>query len=109
MERLYVVIRSDLPAGAIASQACHAVSEFATLFPELHGLWHRGEKNIVLLSIAGETELVALRMRIAEHAIPCVSVQEPDLGWASTAIAFHGQGSKLVSSLPLALREPRAA
>lgn len=107
MDRLYVVTRSDLAPGAQLAQSCHAVSAFASAFAELHRLWHSEGQNLVVLAISGEAELRALLKRVASEAVPNALFCEPDLDGELTAIAFGGQGARLVSSLPLALRAPR--
>lgn len=40
MEKLYIIVRGDLPAGAQCAQACHAISTFAAEHPEVHLSWH---------------------------------------------------------------------
>lgn len=38
--KLYIVTRQDLPAGAQCAQACHGISTFAVEHPEEHSAWH---------------------------------------------------------------------
>ena len=111
MEKVYVVVRGDLNPGATCAQSCHALSAFAADFPAAHAEWHRRGQNLVVLQIPNERELLALlESALESDAIDRVSVfREPDLGHQLTAIALDGNARKLVSSLPLALREPRCA
>jgi hypothetical protein len=105
MDRLYIVVRRDLPAGVQASQCCHAEREFAHHHPELDRQWHAAGGNIVLLSCANEEELYELiggaSIKNISHAHFC----EADLGGALTAAAFASSARRLLSSLPLAMRE----
>jgi hypothetical protein len=52
-----------------------------------------------------------MRLLVRAHGlgVPSASFREPDFGGALTAIALGAGAQKLVSSLRLALREPRAA
>lgn len=98
MEKLYVVVRNDLPPGLQTAQACHALREFAHRFPELDRRWFESSNNLVVLQVPtlGDLEgLVAIGSLVAPF-------YEPDLGGELTAAAF-GDG-RLLSSLPLALR-----
>ncbi len=111
MEKLYVVVRSDLAAGDQIAQVGHAVASFALHSPVSHALarqWHGGANNLVVLGIADEAALERLMDEIVERTdATCVVVNEPDLDDDLTAIAFEGtaQSRRLVSSLPLALRD----
>lgn len=110
MQRLYIVVRADLDPGAQLAQACHAVSTFAVDYPEAHAEWQRGEQNLVVLQVRNEIELRALMDRAgAEEIARYCGFHEPDFGGELTACAFEGSVARLVSSLPLALRVPRAA
>lgn len=109
MDRLYVVVRADLPPGAQLAQACHAVSAFASKFPDEHRVWQLESQNLVVLSAPDERALVELIAWIEHHGIECSSFFEPDLGQSLTAFAAPGTAGKLVSSLPLALRPSKAA
>lgn len=104
MQRLYVVVRSDLEPGAQLAQSCHALSSFAHQYPALHATWQEGEQNLVVLSIAGETALGELLRSATAAGVRCSPFHEPDFGNELTAVAFDGGVAKLVSSLGLALR-----
>ena len=105
MEKLYIVVRRDLPAGAQASQCCHALRQFSDKHPELDRQWHAAGGNIVLLSIESELELAALIGKASEHNVSWADFHEADFGGELTAAAFAASARRLVSSLPLALRE----
>jgi len=111
MKKLYVITRADLPPGAQLAQSCHAVSAFATDFPSTHAEWHRHGQNLVALQVPGQAELDALleRVLMSEEIERVSAFREPDLAHQLTAIAFGDEAQRLVSSLPLALRAPRAA
>ena len=112
MEKFYVVVRADLPAGAQATQAAHAAIAFCIAHRGYIPLanWHANSNNLVLLAVPDEAALDELHTAVAEH-VPVEWFHEPDFGDSLTAIAFPGTAEtiRLVSSLPLALRVPLAA
>ncbi len=110
MNKLYVVVRTDLPMGAQLAQLGHAVAGFAVRFPNHTEAWHEGPNNIVVLEAADESALIDIidklgRRPACADAKRCV-VQEPDLADAITAVAIEGTPAvaKALSSLPLAHR-----
>jgi len=105
MNKLYIIVRSDLNPGLQAAQACHALR----LFVEEHKLeenrWFRYSNNIVLLQVPTKEELIALAYKVVNEDIPVSMFKEPDVDDEPTAIALLGrQAKKMVSNLPLALR-----
>lgn len=109
MERLYVITRQDLLPGAQLAQSCHAVSAFATAFPEEHRLWHEQGQNLIVLAVPDEHALCRLADRIEAGGILGARFYEPDFDDALTAFAVSDEAARLLSSLPLALREPKPA
>lgn len=108
-DKLFIVTRADLPPGARAAQLAHAALAFAFEHPEIAGAWHRGSNNIVLLEARDEQALHALGARAGAAGVAWSMFREPDFDNATTAIAIGPDGWRLVSSLPLALREPKKA
>jgi len=105
MNKMYVIVRSDLGPGLQAAQACHALR----LFVEEHKLeeneWFRYSNNIVLLQVSSKEELVELAYKAVNDDIPVSIFKEPDVNDEPTAVALLGRkAKKLVSTLPLALR-----
>lgn len=96
--RLYVVVRGDLPPGLQMAQACHVTRLFSLTYPKLQV----GE-NLIVLRARDEGEL--LRLWCDSGACEGVTFKEPDLGNQYTAIALESSAQKLLSSLPLALRQ----
>ena len=109
MEKLFIVLRSDLEPGAQLAQTGHAVSEFSAQHPELFQRWRDGAKNIVVLAVPDEPELTSLLQRARMAHVSTAGFYEPDLGNSLTAIALAAGAQRLVSSLPLAGRPARAA
>lgn len=107
--KLFIITRADLPPGARAAQLAHTALAFAFAFPEAARRWHDESNNIVLLEAPDEAALCALAHRARVAGVPCITFTEPDLGGATTGVALGPTGHRLVSSLPLALREKRAA
>jgi len=77
--------------------------------PDEHRVWARGERTVVALSVPDELALRSLLVRCARAGVLCSCFHEPDLGDALTACAFSEDAAPLLGSLPLALRQKRAA
>lgn len=106
MERLYIVVRSDLDFGLKAAQSAHAVCEFQEKHFELYREWHLKHKTIVLLE---SDDLWSLVKAATEVGIPCALNFEPDLGGKLTSAAFGATAKKLLRALPLLGAMPAAA
>lgn len=106
MEKLYIIVRGDLPAGAQCAQACHALRSFVDEHPALDAAWHGAHNNLVVLSCHNEAELLQLRARARDLDVPQAVFQEPDFDMQHTAIALAGTttAQKMLSQLPLALK-----
>lgn len=104
MEKLYVVVRADLPAGAQLAQACHGLRAFVATHPEIDRQWYETSNNLVCLQVRSEAELHALIERAQEHDVAHAVFREPDEDDTVTAVALEPAGARLVSTLPLALR-----
>jgi hypothetical protein len=103
MERLYIVVRRDLPAGAQAAQSCHALRAFVGAHPDLDRAWHEAGGNLVCLSATDERALEGL---LAEASgLATAAFREQDLGGELTAIALEARAKKILRPLPLALCE----
>src|SRR5690348_89416 len=106
-EKLYIVSRADLPPGDRAAQSCHAAFAFAMRHPNEAGRWFWDSNNIVLLECADEATLRRLVDQARAADVPYALFSEPDFDCAATACAFGYGMRRLLSSLPLALREPK--
>jgi len=102
-DKLYLVTRSDLPAGAQAVQSAHALRKFVATYPELDKLWYERSNYLALLAVPDEKSLSQLLERARRRGIPAVGFREPDLGWSLTAVALASKAKGLVRRLPLAL------
>lgn len=109
MKKLFVIVRGDLAAGAQCAQSCHAICAFAVAYPEKTHAWHTGSNNLVVLAAPSELALEDLIDRAELLRVPIAAFREPDFCDQLTAIALGDGAAPLVSSLPLALRPPRAA
>jgi len=108
--KLYIIVRGDLPPGAQLAQSCHAAFSLAGQFPEEVGPWNRVDQNLVVLQAPNEGALWELLGDAMRAHVSVTGFCEPDLDDSLTAVAMIGENAgKLVSSLPLALRAPRAA
>lgn len=104
MKRLYVVVRGDLAPGLRAAQATHAALAFAFTFPEMAARWYETSNNLVLLECSGQSDLMRLCDRANRARVVFAGFTEPDLDDELTAVAFEPEASRMLSSLPLALR-----
>src|SRR5512135_1166604 len=109
-EKLYVVVREDLPVGDRAVQATHAAVDFHHEHPEVATEWHDRSNTLVMLGVLNERALVMLREQAERKGIRHTAFREPDLDGSLTAIAFEPKARKLLRHLPLALsNEPLAS
>lgn len=108
---MYIVIRSDLPPGAQAAQACHGLMAFTMAHPIVANYWYTKSNNLVVLQVPNEECLKHLAARADETGIDHIVFREPDFDNTITAVAIEPAGKRLVSNLPLALKVvvPKAA
>jgi hypothetical protein len=103
--KLFIVTRSDISPGLQAAQSVHAALSFAFEHPDDGRQWHDTTPWVVCLSVPDERELLAEWDRVS-HIPHRVLVREPDLDDAATSFAVLGhEAGRLLSSLPLSLRE----
>lgn len=111
-DRLYVVVRADLPIGLQMAQACHAAYGFARVYGNMIPV---GE-NLVVLHATNEAELdrlceqstVVVDNRVERH-LPIFAFYEPDLDGQLTAAAFNAEARKFLRNLPLAFSASRGS
>lgn len=101
MEKLYIVVRADLPAGLQLAQGCHALQAFND---QHRGAVTHWKGNLVVLQTPNMASLVNVLGDIQRSGIPCVLFCEPDIGGEPTAFAAAGDAAALLSQLPLALK-----
>lgn len=105
--KLYVIGRADLPAGLRAAQMFHAARLYASEFPYVESEWYRRSNTIVLLEVPDRQALEQLWEK-SRTANTGVAFREPDfLDDGITALCLGPDASKLVSSIPLAFRQPQ--
>ena len=104
-EKLVLVTRADLPAGAQAVQAAHALREFAESFPDVDRSWHAGSNTLALLAVPNEAALVGVLRKAQDRGIRVACFREPDFGDQLTALAVEPSqaAQRLCRALPLAL------
>lgn len=105
MEKLYVVVRSDMKPGLQLAQACHAVQAMNDQHSEVIQEW---EGNIAIVSAKNKQHLSELMCELQRRKVPLAVFCEPDEGGDLTAMAVHGKARRALSSLPLALKRPSA-
>lgn len=103
VHKLYLIVRGDLPPGAQAVQAAHALQAFNVAHPHQTKVWHEESNTLALLAIPNEAALGVLLENAIHSRIPVAPFREPDRGDELTAIALGPQGKRLTKNLPLAL------
>lgn len=103
MKRLYLVVRGDLSAAQQAVQACHALREFVSHYPDVDKKWHKESNTLVLLSVSDEKALNKLVKKAFRRNISVALFREPDINDSLTAVAIPPDGYRLCRRLPLAL------
>jgi peptidyl-tRNA hydrolase len=103
MDRMYIIVRSDLAPGLQIAQAGHALRSFAAAHPELDRSWYAGGNNLIVLGATDEGALAALRSQLEAAGCAVAAFCEPDLGDQLTAIAADEGAKRHLRQLPLAL------
>ena len=98
MDKLYVIVRSDLKPGLQTAQALHAGMSWCKIYDEV-------PTNVVVLSVPALEDLSVLGDQLRDKACRSFCFHEPDLNDQATAIAVGGEASKFLANLPLALRD----
>jgi len=106
MDKLYVVVRSDILPGEQVAQSNHAVIRWCLEHIELTQNWLNTSEIIVCLGIKNEEELIKLIQRAEQKEIKYSIFREPDMNNELTSVVFEpGENSKkLCSNLGLVLR-----
>lgn len=105
-QKLFIVTRDDLTPGDQLAQVAHAMAEFAFFWPEKFEIWKGSSDYLVIKAVATEKELHQLVSRLVEADEFSLSVREPDLDTALTAVVAGPSRSvyRLLYGIPLALR-----
>lgn len=104
-DKFYVVGRRDLPPGLRVAQMFHAARQYAQRYPFLESSWYTNSNTIVLLEVPGRVDLMTLVTRARDRGVSFAEFSEPELaGEGPTAVALGPDARRLVSSLPLALK-----
>jgi hypothetical protein len=96
MEKLFILIRKDLPLAYQAVQAGHAVAQWMLDNPA-----HRwGNQTLVYLSVPDETHLDLWCSKLESRGYGYSEFREPDIDNQKTAVACYG-AEKMFSKLNL--------
>lgn len=106
VDKLYVIVRGDIPPGLQIAQSCHVCFEFQKNHIELTKLWNEESNYIVILSCKDEEAINKLIHKAERKNIRFSIFREPDLDNQITAIALEPtkRSKRICSSLPLAMR-----
>jgi len=101
------VTRKDIHPGYQAVQSAHAIPVFSIEHPEIFSEWYHKSNYLVVLSTDNEDSLKNLIIKAQSRGLQYSVFTEPDIDNQITSIAIEpcDETDRLVSSLPLALRE----
>jgi peptidyl-tRNA hydrolase len=102
-EKLYVIVRADLPLGQQAVQACHALREFVQHHAETDRHWYETSNHLAILSVPNEVALNRLIWKAEMQGLKYSVFKEPDRDNETTAIALEPAARRICRNLPLAL------
>lgn len=103
-DKLYLIVRADLPPGLQLSQAVHAAQAFQAAHPALCAAWMAASNTLVVVGAPDGAALAALRDRAARAGVPRASFCDDDLGLETAlALAPGPAARRLCRGLPLAL------
>lgn len=108
MDKLFIVVRKDLGPGSMCAQACHALRAFVENHPEIDKKWFKESNNLVILEVADMHELRRLQARVKTAGFAYATFLEPDFDNMPTAMTVEPGAWRLLSSLPLALKQKAA-
>ena len=77
----YVVVRNDLPLGALVAQVIHAADE------SIDGPVPSGT-HAVALAVPDEEALERVEQRLVENGVPHTPIREPDAPWNGALMAI---------------------
>jgi predicted transcriptional regulator len=101
------VTRKDLAPGYQAVQSAHAIPQYAIEHPESFKDWYHNSNYLIILSTINEQSLEFLIAKLKSKGLKYSVFREPDINNQITSVAIepHKSTYKLVSNIPLALKE----
>ena len=89
------------------TQSCHAGIDFQHQHPEIAKQWNNESNYLIILSVENEEKLKFYLEKFNYYNIKTTVFREPDIGNEITAVVVEPseKSQKLVSNLPLALKE----
>jgi peptidyl-tRNA hydrolase len=105
-DKLYVVVRSDIPVGLQVAQIAHICFSFASEHSKQAKQWMKNSNFICVLSVPNEQSLVDLMNKAYMQRVKYSFFQEDDLNYQITAIALEccEKSKRLCKKLPLAMK-----
>ena len=103
-DKLYVLIRKDIPTGSQIAQSVHGMRQFSHEHPDLDHQWFHGSNTVVVLHVRDAMHLRKLHDKALPGGISGSVFFEPDLGDQPTCLVLAPmvQTRKLTSGLSLA-------
>ena len=106
-QKMYVVVRGDIPVGHQMAQSNHAAFRFAVFHPDLTKEWMFYSEYICILATRNGQQLEEYLQRAVDLGLKVAPFTEPDMGNELTAFALEPspEATFLVSKLKLAGRK----
>lgn len=102
-DKLFVIVRSDLPPGSQAVQGMHAMRQFIADYPETEKEWFEVSNHIAFLRVDDEIALLKMADRLSRRGMKVSMFREPDLEDSLTAISTDSVSREYLLHLKLAL------
>lgn len=107
MDKLYVIVREDLPQELQITQLCNSLGNFILQHQELGQQWMKKSNSIICLNAKNESELQSLLQKTEETGLCFSRYLEPQLKDELTSITIQHSDkcAELFGNLPKALGE----
>lgn len=102
-EKLFVVVRADLPPGSQAVQAVHSMRQFVEEHADREKRWFEQSNHLAFLEVFDEAALVRLTREARLSRIAFSEFREPDLGGSLTSVTIAPEGKRICRGLRKAL------
>lgn len=103
--KLYTIGRRDLPPGLRVAQMFHSLRQYASQYPFVESQWYQNSNTIVLLEVADRSDLEELAFKAKAKGVTITEFSEPGfIDDGLTALTLGPDATRLVSSIPLALK-----
>lgn len=103
-DKLYVIVRGDIPPGRQVAQACHGMRQFYEEHPVIDREWFAKSNYIVVLNARDEIHIFEMMEEVVRKDVNFSIFREPDMNDEITVIVLEpsARSAKICRKLPLA-------